>query len=336
MAKITGTNGDDRYPHELEGTNLADQIFGLAGNDTLIGFGGDDVLEGGAGADELFGSDGFDYASYRSSGQGVSVSLESFGAWGGHAEGDQLYSIEGLIGSDRTDHFYGDSGRNILRGEGGEDDLQGGAGNDVLIGGAGRDILIGDAGADELRGDGGTDFVMYYRSEQAVTIDLATGKGRGGDAEGDRFFSVEAVQGSSFDDRIIGNGAANLIRGAEGADVLTGGGGADRFYIEGEEYSSPAAADTILDFSRSQGDKIIPGDAKADVAGFQTYKFIGHGEFTGVGQLRWYQEGGDTIIEGNTAVKEGAEVRIVLDGLVNLQASDFIFGETGFAPPIQS
>ena len=28
-------------------------------------------------------------------------------------------------------------------------------------------------------------------------------------------------------------------------------------------------------------------------------------------------------------------MRIVLDGLVNLQASDFIFGETGFAPPIQ-
>ena len=55
-----------------------------------------------------------------------------------------------------------------------------------------------------------------------------------------------------------------------------------------------------------------------------------------VGQLRWYQEGGDTIIEGNTAVKEGAEVRIVLDTLVNLQASDFIFGDIGFAPPIQS
>ena len=83
MAKITGTNGDDKYPHELEGTSLADQIFGLAGNDTLIGFNGDDVLEGGAGADELFGSDGFDYASYRASGQGVSVNLGSFGARAG-------------------------------------------------------------------------------------------------------------------------------------------------------------------------------------------------------------------------------------------------------------
>lgn len=336
MAKITGTNGDDKHPHELEGTSLADQIFGLAGNDTLIGFSGDDVLEGGAGADELFGSDGFDYASYRSSGQGVSVNLGSFGARGGHADGDHLYSVEGLIGSDRTDYLYGDSQRNILRGEGGDDDLEGGAGNDQLIGGAGRDILIGDEGADELRGDAGTDFVMYYRSEQAVTINLATGKGSGGDAEGDRFFSVEAVQGSSYDDTIIGNGAANLIRGVGGADMLTGGGGADRFFIEGSEYSSPKTPDRILDFTRSQGDRIVAGDAKEDVPGFQTYKFIGHGEFTDVGQLRWYQENGDTIIEGNTAVKEGAEVRIVLDTLVSLQASDFIFGDIGFAPPIQS
>ena len=70
MAIITGTNGNDRFPNELEGTNLADEIFGLAGNDTLIGFNGDDVLEGGEGADEQFGSFGFDHASYRSSGSG--------------------------------------------------------------------------------------------------------------------------------------------------------------------------------------------------------------------------------------------------------------------------
>jgi len=75
MAIITGTSGDDKEPNELEGTELADQIYGLAGNDTLVGFGGDDVLEGGAGADELFGSGGFDYASYKSSPAGVGVFL---------------------------------------------------------------------------------------------------------------------------------------------------------------------------------------------------------------------------------------------------------------------
>jgi hypothetical protein len=38
-----GTNGDDQYPRELEGTAAADQIFGLAGRDVLIGFGGNDT-----------------------------------------------------------------------------------------------------------------------------------------------------------------------------------------------------------------------------------------------------------------------------------------------------
>ena len=151
MAIITGTNGNDKYPHELEGTDAADEIHGLAGDDTLIGFNGDDVLEGGVGADELFGSSGFDYASYRSSDQGVAIVLDSFGAEGGHARGDALYSIEGLIGSAWTDYLYGDSERNILRGEGGDDDLEGRAGNDRLEGGGGRgpDVMGVDQEAGE-------------------------------------------------------------------------------------------------------------------------------------------------------------------------------------------
>jgi hypothetical protein len=35
-------------------------------------------------------------------------------------------------------------------------------------------------------------------------------------------------------------------------------------------------------------------------------------------------------------VKEGGEMVFVLEGLVNLQASDFIFADIGFAPPIQA
>ena len=335
MALIVGTNGNDLFPNDLEGTNKADEIRGLAGDDALVGFSGDDILEGGAGADQLFGSSGFDFASYRSSSQGVRVNLGDFLTEDGHADGDELYSIEGLIGTSRTDHFQGDSQRNILRGEGGEDELLGDGGNDRLEGGAGRDILIGDAGADELRGDGGTDFALFYGSQQAVTVNLATGRGSGGEAEGDRFVSIEAVQGSSFNDRIIGNGAANLFAGSTGSDLITGGGGADRFFTGGSDGSPPQAPDHVTDFSRSQGDKIVAGDGKEDVPGFQSYQFIGNREFSGVGQLRWYHEDGHTIVEGNNAVKEGADMVFVLDTVVNLQASDFIFSDLGFAPPIQ-
>jgi Ca2+-binding RTX toxin-like protein len=307
MAIITGTNGNDQYPHELEGTAGADQIFGLAGNDTLIGLSGDDLLEGGAGADELFGSAGFDTAS-----------------------------IEGLIGSARTDYLYGSSERNVLQGGNGADLLSGREGDDLLAGGGGSDILLGDEGADDLRGDGGVDFALYYASDQAVTVNLATGRGTGGDAQGDRFVGVEAVQGSSFADRLTGNAAANQLRGVDGADILTGGGGADRFFIDGSYGSSAIGPDQILDFSRAQGDRIVTGDGKDDVDGFQAFRFIGQADFTDVGQLRYHQEAGQTIIEGNTAVKEGAEMVIVLEGLFAPRATDFIFSDIGFAPPIQA
>ena len=65
MAIVIGTDGNDRYndpayPNnvELKGTNLADQIYGLAGDDELVGFDGDDLLEGGRGADVLWGQYG--------------------------------------------------------------------------------------------------------------------------------------------------------------------------------------------------------------------------------------------------------------------------------------
>lgn len=116
--------------------------------------------------------------------------------------------------------------------------------------------------------------------------------GKGGTAEGDRFVGVEAIQGSSY-------------------------------------------ADRITDFSHAQGDGIVTGDANAMVEGFQAFRFIGTGEFTDVGQLRWYHPGGETVVEGNLDAAPGAELRIVLDHSLSLQASDFIVAATGFAPPIQ-
>ena len=158
MAKITGTDGDDNYPDgvELRGTNLADEIYGLAGNDSLVGFDGDDLLDGGPGADELWGGYGFDYASYKGSPAGVYAFLDS-GGINGEAQGDQYHLIEGVIGSTHADYLVGTAERNVLRGEGGNDGLVGQAGDDLLDGGGGNDGLAGGAGADELHGGSGTD-----------------------------------------------------------------------------------------------------------------------------------------------------------------------------------
>jgi Ca2+-binding RTX toxin-like protein len=327
MATVTGTSGDDSGAKTLNGTNLADQIFGLAGNDTLIGYGGDDLLEGGAGADELFGTTGFDTASYKGSPTGVSVYLDNFIANGGHGTGDALYSIDGLVGSAYADTLVGTSGRNVLRGEGGADGLVGAEGNDRLEGGGGNDYLEGGFGDDELRGGDGVDTASFFNSGSGVVADLAAGTASGGAFVGsDRLSGVENLFGTALADRLAGNEAANVLTGSYGADVLTGRGGADRFVFNSKDDSDPKAPDRITDFSRAQRDRIDLReiDANEQVDGNQAFQFIGQAPFSGVGQVRFYQQNGDTVIEAKTTDAFGAEPVIVLDPLVSLQDTDFL------------
>ena len=59
--------------------------------------------------------------------------------------------------------------------------------------------------------------------------------------------------------------------------------------------------------------------------GDQAFQFIGSHEFTGVGQVRSYQYNGDTVFEINTTdAISGAEMIVVIDPLVTLQAKDFL------------
>jgi serralysin len=82
----------------------------------------------------------------------VNVSLRTGTGFGGNAEGDTLFGIENLIGSNNLraegDRLTGDSGNNVIDGRGGNDVLAGNEGNDTLIGGAGLDTMTGGADAD--------------------------------------------------------------------------------------------------------------------------------------------------------------------------------------------
>lgn len=327
MAIITGTDGNDKVPYrnDLQGTEAADQIFGLAGDDKLIGLGGNDTLAGGAGADELFGGDGYDYVSYRGSTTGVYALLRDDGTGLGE-QNDSFDSIEGLSGSASGDYLIGNQGRNLLYGEGGADSLSGYGGDDTLYGAAGRDVLIGGSGNDELRGGDGVDTANFnFNDGTPVTVDLASGTATG--AGNDRLFSIENLAGSTNGDRLAGDAGANAVDGFWGADVLLGRGGADRFVYNSYYDSTSGLADRIVDFSRAEGDKIVLTnvDANAQVNGNEAFQFIGQAQFTGAGQLRCYQSNGDTIIEANTTdAYTGAEMKIVLGPLVSLQGTDFL------------
>ena len=158
---VIGTFGDD---NPLLGTNKADVICGLSGddringkqgNDTIYGNEGNDRLNGLGGDDHLDGGPGTDTVTYASLQQSVRVDLGRHKATGQGA--DTLVSIENATGSPGDDLLVGSSGRNRLTGGGGADRLSGLGGVDALLGGAGPDVLDGGDGKDSLNGGAGGD-----------------------------------------------------------------------------------------------------------------------------------------------------------------------------------
>jgi Ca2+-binding RTX toxin-like protein len=193
----------------LSGSGASEALYGFGGNDMLFGRGGGDLIDGGAGRDR---------ARYDQDTAGVTVSLVTGQGAGGEAEGDTLVNIEDLGGGRGNDHLIGDEGPNYLFGAQGDDSLEGGDGDDMLFGGSGADTLDGGAGRDRAR---------YDLNAVAVTIDLMTGVGAGGDAEGDVLIAIEDIVGSSGDDRLMGDDSANYLIGNAGDDQLEGRGGND-------------------------------------------------------------------------------------------------------------
>ncbi len=145
-------------------------------------------------------------------------------------------------GTSGSDTLLGlDNSADELSGLGGNDRLSGLGQADLLLGGGGNDVLIGGAGNDTLDGGAGVDTVLYRRDggPNGVTVNLATGLATDSFGNTDVLRDIERVDGSDFDDVIIGReGAGDLlygwggndaINGGSGADTLVGGAGADTF-----------------------------------------------------------------------------------------------------------
>ena len=251
---LAGAAGDDYLyggagADMLDGGEGDDELDGAAGDDELDGGAGDDTLYGGAGADMLDGGEGDDSANYGGSDAGVTVNLATGTGQGGDAVGDALTGFENVDGSDHADHLTGDDRDNGLH---------------------------GGAGADTLDGGEGDDHVGYWGSDAGVTVNLATGTGQGGDAEGDTLTGIENLIGSDHADLLIGNTARNLIMGGKGDDWddpttaaieggLFGGNGFDEIHGgDGNDYivgsppdPNPATPDSHDTLYGGKGDDLI-------------------------------------------------------------------------------
>ncbi len=273
IQNLLGTKHDDL----LVGDDKANILDGGAGNDTL---------EGGGGADTLRGGEGTDYASYKNSEAAVTVSLKDPSKNKGDAEGDVFDSIENLEGSDKgNDTLTGDDKPNWIKGGDGADTLDGGEGADTLDGGEGEDTVsyltaeftervIKEKGKDGKEIDIKTGIkdgvVVNLRNAtdpkdiDKTTSDLERLKGNRGAAAGDRYISIENVQGSDYNDLIRGDGGINKLMGGKGDDTLDGGGSAD--YLDGGDGQDTASYQSSIKAVKvsMRDTKINDGDAKGD------------------------------------------------------------------------
>jgi Ca2+-binding RTX toxin-like protein len=279
IVNAVGSNGSDTLigndqNNEMYGVDGNDFLIGGAGNDSLWGVNDNDTLEGGLGADFIWGGLDYDIASYRNAAEGVNVDLrlhsgvQQVGA--GEENGDQLWYMDGLWGSEHNDTLTGHdsdypeymSVHNVLNGYGGDDILAGLSGNDTLDGGTGNDTLIGGLGDDLLLGGEGDDLLIGGMRD---TIDGGTGF--------DTFRLEDNIGlGSTFDLSAMND--AGRITSIERIDITGDADDANTLTLRAEDV-----------FEVSGGSLYVDGDAG------DTVTTIGAG---------WTQEAGDVSFDGRT------------------------------------
>ena len=339
-----------------------DLLLGNESSNTLSGGRGDDTLDGGAGADDLNGGIGFDVASYASALMRVSVRLDNTARNEGDAAGDSYSSIESIVGSSHNDYLRGDYGAdNHFRGLAGNDVFLGLSGANRLFGGDGDDRFYSGKDADLMDGGSGADSVFYVSSDSGVQVDLQSGRGRFGFAEGDRLIAIEKLHGSDHDDILSGDGGDNLLVGhagddilmgygdddrlfgQEGNDILIGGEGSDRleggegFDVASYEQSSTGLVADLLSSWRSNGE--AAGDELRSIEGLRGSAF-GDGLYgDNNGNLLDGLDGDDVIVgragansmlggAGNDRLYSGRDADSI-DGGADLDAVFYAYSDTG-------
>jgi Ca2+-binding RTX toxin-like protein len=255
MSVVNGTSDAD----VLWGTDGNDELYGMESDDLLLATAGSDVLDGGEGFDAAnyfamgagirveFGTG----ATTVTGADGKVDTLLSVEKVFGTYNNDTFFaSVSGvtLEGSSGDDVYVVDAeGVTIIEEFGlGYDELRtslntskmdpfidrltftgtgdfkgyGNASDNEIIGGAGNDWLWGGAGADHFVGGDGFDTVSYSDSLEGVRVSDWSNDGLT-IAYGDTFTSIEAIEGSKFDDQIYRYEGSMVIDGSDGFDTVS-------------------------------------------------------------------------------------------------------------------
>jgi len=276
---LTGTPGNDT----IDGRGGNDVINGLDGADSLIGGTGNDTLDGGAGTDTLEGGLGDDTYVTTSVNRAIGDQLNDAGGvdtvivngdghGAGLADGFENLTYRGSGNAIFEDEIGGNGGDNVIRNESAVSGLfmDGGGGNDTLVGSEQQDLINVSVGNDVVDGRGGLD-IIFLNSAGVVDFRAGTLTSASGNMA---FSNVEAVQGSSFADRLIASDTGNEVLGGGGNDTILGGAGNDDLRDDqdirddrpiaptGDDSISGGAGDDFIDISR--GNDTVQGGAGND------------------------------------------------------------------------
>ena len=206
---VLNANGVGNAGEMFSGTDLADRIDGLGGNDTIRAGGGNDILNGGSGVDYLYGDAGDDIIN-------------------GDSENDFIYAGDGI------DTVRGGLGIDVIFGHAGNDTIFGGVDADVIVGGTGNDTIYGGDGiavpvlvADPLH----PDVLIALDPEPAVAVALLDDELFGGSGDDILYGGGgwDNLLGQSGNDTLLpGTGGANIL----GHEDLNGGHGDDLYIVE--------------------------------------------------------------------------------------------------------
>jgi Ca2+-binding RTX toxin-like protein len=258
-SSLSGGDGAD----QLFGSDAVDTLLGDKGIDTLHGGGGNDIIQGGEGDDFLYGDAnddilmgqsgddhidggaGVDLADYQVDTANVVVNLSdsdktadgvtvaALHANHGDDDTDTLVDIEGAIGSNQDDYFFGGDGDNGFYGRDGKDTFNASGGADTLVGEGGDDTYYIDSLQtivfDNLRSTGGGYDTVYASID--YSLDDAAGK-RADIEELHLTGLARSATGNALGNAIFGTSGNDYIDGGAGIDTLSGAGGNDTYVFD--------------------------------------------------------------------------------------------------------
>lgn len=223
---VYGEVGDDT----LDGGRGRDEMWGGVGINTLRGGDGDDkihvwsygtnTVEGGQGKDVLYFD--LDFAirldlsddAVATIKDGIFPSYPSYSGSVSTRGGLDVVNYSGIRA------FSGTRYNDVITGGSGDDELSGGGGDDIIDPGAGKyDQLFGGDGTDLLSFQSSTHGVVVFFADYSGTLTMGN--------QTIRYYNFEGVDGSRFDDNLVGSSRNDLILGRQGDDRIDGQAGDD-------------------------------------------------------------------------------------------------------------